>query len=141
MCNCLNYGLLLISCVGLSGANSEYSELVSSGTTVENTLRSVGWNVDELSRLDRAGRQLTVELQCLIDQLNGGQSDSRILNRIHCVCESATSFLKGNCCLCSISCDKYHLHAYCSIRNYSSLNRVVPSQENCCNTHFSVDQP
>ena len=99
MCNCLNYGLLLILCVGLSRANSEYSELLSSGTTVEKTLRSVGWKVDELSRLDRAGRQLTVELQCLIDQVNRGQSDSTILNRIHCVCESATSFLKGNCCL------------------------------------------
>lgn len=50
----------LFFCIGLSSANREYSESVSSSTTSEKTLHNLGWKVDELSRLDKAGRQLTV---------------------------------------------------------------------------------
>ena len=83
--------------VGLNSASAEYSEKVSSKSSSEKTLHTLGWTVDELSRLNQSGRQLTVEIQQVLQTLKREGCTSNIPSRVHVICESTTPFLKGMC--------------------------------------------
>ncbi len=58
----------------------------------EKSLRNVGWKVDELSRLNKAGRQVKVDIQCVVELVDQGSSQ---LHRVHCICKAVTGYLKG----------------------------------------------
>lgn len=75
---------------GLKAANDEYSKRVSSGSGSEKVLRDLGWRVDELSRLNTAGRQIKVDIQCLLDA-----HESSHMHQVHRICDAITGFLKG----------------------------------------------
>ena len=76
---------------GLKAANDEYSKRVSAGSHgSENILRDLGWRVDELSRLNATGRQIKVDIQCLLDA-----HESSHMHQVHRMCDAITGFLKG----------------------------------------------
>ena len=77
---------------GLHSANTEYSEKVSAKSSNEKTLHTLGWTVDELSRLDQTGRRLTVEIQQVIQTLKRGLCASDVQTRVHFVCENTSQF-------------------------------------------------
>ena len=58
----------------------------------EKKLRNAGWKVDELSRLNKAGRQVKVDIQCVVELADQGNSQ---LHRIHRICKAVTGYLKG----------------------------------------------
>ena len=60
--------------VALKDANDEYASKVESGST-EKILYSLGWKVDELTRLLQAGRKLLVEITALQEILVDKDTD------------------------------------------------------------------
>ena len=54
---------------GLQDAAKKYSEKQTEGKCPEKVMFGLAWDVEELQRLDQAGRALTVDCQCLMDKL------------------------------------------------------------------------
>ena len=68
------------------------------GSVSDKTLFSVGWRVDELSRLNEAGRSMLVEVRCLMEILTKEDEDLVAANAAKRLCtlsKTATTFLKG----------------------------------------------
>ena len=65
--------------VALKSANDDYASKVKSGST-EKILYSLGWKVDELTRLLQAGHKLLVEITSLQEILVNKNSDLISLN-------------------------------------------------------------
>lgn len=53
----------------LQTANDDYSTKLASGSSTEKNLFNLGWTVDELSRLNKSGRTVLVEIRALIELL------------------------------------------------------------------------
>ena len=78
-------------------ANDDYASKVKSGST-EKILYSLGWKVDELTRLLQAGRKLLVEITSLQEILVDKNSDLISLNiplRLAKAKDELTPFIKG----------------------------------------------
>ena len=83
--------------VVLKNANDEYASKVESGST-EKILYSLGWKVDELTRLIQAGRKLLVEITALQEILVDKDSDlisGNIPLRLAKAKAELTPFIKG----------------------------------------------
>ena len=84
--------------LGLKEANSNYSEKLASNTAASKVLFSLGWKVDELSRLNDTVRGMTADLQLMIETVRDENCDmlaTNIVERVARLSQSATSFLKG----------------------------------------------
>ena len=81
--------------LALKIANDEYALKLSAGTSMEKTLYSLGWKVDELSRLQKVGRALFVELSSLKDILVDMNVDTITLNIPQKLKENLAPFDKG----------------------------------------------
>lgn len=49
----------------LTSASKEYSTKLAGGKATEKTLRTLAWNVDDLTRLNEDGRKLLVDIRCI----------------------------------------------------------------------------
>ena len=61
-------------------------------------LYNLGWSVDELSRLNKAGQNLSVEVQVSLEALLDESCDLVAVNvasKLQLIRKSSTSFLKG----------------------------------------------
>ena len=55
-------------CVGLQLTAKKYSEKQREGKSSEKLMFALAWDVEELERLDRAGRKLAVDCECLSEK-------------------------------------------------------------------------
>ena len=84
--------------VALSSSITQYEHKIESGTASEKVLYNLGWSVDELSRLNNAGRNLTVEVQLSLEALLDTTCDlvaGNVTSRLQYIRKSSTSSLKG----------------------------------------------
>lgn len=81
----------------LDAANVEYNNKVSSGSN-QQTLHSLAWNVDDLSRLAEEGRKLIVELRVVKTRAEGPEDEylsSNVPRHLCVLRERLTLMLKG----------------------------------------------
>ena len=84
--------------VGFSSSITQYEHKIESGTANEKVLYSLGWSVDELSRLNNAGHNLTVEVQLSLEALLDTSCDlvaGNATSRLQSIRKSSTSSFKG----------------------------------------------
>lgn len=82
--------------LALQKSRSEYSTKLASSAT-DKTLFSLGWKVDELSRLYDDGRKITVMITILIESLSDDKStsNSNVPYHICMLKRSLCTFLKS----------------------------------------------
>ena len=83
---------------GLDTANQDYCQKLASKETQSKTLFNLGWKVDELSRLNKDGRCLSVEVHKLMELLGEKDCDlvsGNVAKRLSTLSTSLTTFLKG----------------------------------------------
>ena len=66
---CIVFDVHAFPSPALSKAKAEYSSRLDSGKAARQTLFSLGWNFDKLSKLSEEGRKLRVETQVLLNHL------------------------------------------------------------------------
>ena len=67
-CTKLNTCCRIELCVGLQLTAKKYSEKQREGKSSEKLMFALAWDVEELERLDRAGRKLAVDCECLSEK-------------------------------------------------------------------------
>lgn len=71
---------------------------MNKGTAVDKTLYTLGWKIDETSRLMETGRSILVEVKVLLELLSNDQCDIVAINgakRLCTICGSISSFITG----------------------------------------------
>ena len=84
--------------VALSQANDAYSSKLASGHATNQALFSLGWKVDELSRLAELGRNVHVRCKTTLDRLMSSDCDpveENIPRQLSDLRSSAVSFIEG----------------------------------------------
>ena len=91
LCTSSKYVTLII---GLTEANSEYSSRLESRSS-DKVLFNLGWKVDELSRLNKMGHTVMVELQSLLNSLSVGDLDTskpEVRSQVLKLCETMSLY-------------------------------------------------
>lgn len=81
-----------------SAGLQDYCQKLASKETQSKTLFNLGWKVDELSRLNKDGRCLSVEIHKLMELLGEKDCDlvsGNVAKRLSSLSTSLTTFLKG----------------------------------------------
>ena len=82
--------------IALLKANSKFSEKQNSAKPTQKTLIRLSWNIHELSNLNQSGRQLSVEIKCIMDKLkdNCSWEDVNIPCHLTNIKKSLTAFIQ-----------------------------------------------
>ena len=86
--NCMT-GYIFLPCVAYQRVSDDFATKRSSGTSTNNVLHQLAWNVDEISRLTESGRKARTGMQCLLDLLENDEDQiqanfSRRLSHLKC---------------------------------------------------------
>lgn len=87
---------LCILFIALKKAISEFDEKKASGSATDKTLFSLGWTIDELSRLNTKGRDVYVSIVAAKQAIQDDKKSARDLSRAVChIQQVLMGFVKG----------------------------------------------
>ena len=95
----LSHGLIIITnLIELATANNEYSAKLASGKGTDKVLRTLAWNIEDLSRLNEDGRKMRIESKQICELAEGSEERFVALNaarRLSLLRKKMLEFLQG----------------------------------------------